>query len=72
MKKEGFTILQGMSLLILRSIVIPANYTLYLIIWITNPKNKNLILNENKTLSFIKKYPLSILLGIVFINLMII
>ena len=40
MKKEGFTILQGMALLLLKHLDLPANYALNLIIWITNPKNK--------------------------------
>tara|TARA_B100000212_G_scaffold308740_1_gene258687 strand:- start:505 stop:636 length:132 start_codon:yes stop_codon:yes gene_type:complete len=40
LKKEGFTILQGMALLLLKSLDLPANYALNLIIWITNPKNK--------------------------------
>ncbi len=40
MKKEGFTILQAMALLLLKPLDLPANYTLNLIIWITNPKNK--------------------------------
>ena len=40
MKKEGITILQGMSLLLLKPLDLPANYALNLIIWITNPKNK--------------------------------
>jgi len=40
LKKQGFTILQGMALLLLKPLDLPANYTLNLIIWITNPKNK--------------------------------
>jgi len=40
LKKKGFTILQGMALLLLKSLDLPANYALNLIIWITNPKNK--------------------------------
>jgi len=40
MKKEGFTILKGMSLLLLKPLDLPANYSLNLIIWITNPKTK--------------------------------
>ena len=40
MKKDGFTILQGMTLLLLKPLDLPANYSLNLIIWITNPKNK--------------------------------
>ena len=40
LKKEGFTILQGMALLLLKPLDLPANYSLNLIIWITNPKNK--------------------------------
>jgi len=40
LKKEGFTILQGMALLLLKPLDLPANYALNLIIWITNPKNK--------------------------------
>tara|TARA_Y100000589_G_scaffold308425_1_gene324974 strand:+ start:218 stop:355 length:138 start_codon:yes stop_codon:yes gene_type:complete len=39
-KKERFTILQGMALLLLRHLDFPANFSLNLIIWITNPKNK--------------------------------
>tara|TARA_B100000674_G_scaffold420597_1_gene371854 strand:+ start:153 stop:284 length:132 start_codon:yes stop_codon:yes gene_type:complete len=40
LKKEGFTLLQGMALLLLKHLDLPANYALNLIIWITNPKNK--------------------------------
>ena len=40
LRKEGFTILQGMALLLLKPLDLPANYSLNLIIWITNPKNK--------------------------------
>tara|TARA_B100000212_G_scaffold237378_1_gene180627 strand:- start:1033 stop:1173 length:141 start_codon:yes stop_codon:yes gene_type:complete len=40
LKKEGFTISQGMALLLLKSLDFPANYALNLIIWISNPKNK--------------------------------
>jgi len=40
LKKEGFTILQGMALLLLKPLDLHANYALNLIIWITNPKNK--------------------------------
>tara|TARA_B100000927_G_scaffold104320_1_gene84384 strand:- start:275 stop:406 length:132 start_codon:yes stop_codon:yes gene_type:complete len=40
LKKEGFTLLQGMALLLLKPLDLPANYALNLIIWITNPKNK--------------------------------
>jgi len=40
LKNEGFTLLQGMALLLLKPLDLPANYALNLIIWITNPKNK--------------------------------
>tara|TARA_B100000963_G_scaffold218877_1_gene190850 strand:- start:117 stop:290 length:174 start_codon:yes stop_codon:yes gene_type:complete len=40
LQKEGFTISQGMALLLLKSLDLPANYALNLIIWITNPTNK--------------------------------
>ena len=40
MKKEGFTISQGIALLLLKPVDLPANYALNLIILITNPKNK--------------------------------
>ncbi len=40
MNKKRFTILQGMALLLLKPLDLPANYALNLIIWITNPKNK--------------------------------
>tara|TARA_Y100001978_G_scaffold141873_1_gene126970 strand:- start:176 stop:307 length:132 start_codon:yes stop_codon:yes gene_type:complete len=40
LKNKGFTILQGMALLLLKPLDLPANYALNLIIWITNPKNK--------------------------------
>jgi len=40
LKKKGFTTLQGMALLLLKPLDLPANYALNLIIWITNPKNK--------------------------------
>tara|TARA_B100000212_G_scaffold620_1_gene431 strand:+ start:1417 stop:1548 length:132 start_codon:yes stop_codon:yes gene_type:complete len=39
LKKDSFTILQGMALLLLKPLDLPANYALNLIIWITNPKN---------------------------------
>ena len=61
---------QGMVLLLLKPLNIPANYALNLIIFITDPKNKIGYWMKNKTISFIKKYPISILLGIIVINLM--
>ena len=63
-EKQGFIILQGMALLLLKSLDLPTNYSLNLIILITNPKNKIWYLMNIKAQSFIKKYPLSILLGI--------
>ena len=38
-KKEKFNLTQGMSLLLLKKISLPANLVLQLIIFITNPEN---------------------------------
>ena len=38
MKKE-FNVTQGITLLLLKPLNLPANFVLNLIIWITNPKN---------------------------------
>ena len=40
MNKKGFTISQGIALLLLKPLNLPSNYALNLIISITNPKNK--------------------------------
>tara|TARA_Y100000589_G_C27050655_1_gene587155 strand:- start:318 stop:434 length:117 start_codon:yes stop_codon:yes gene_type:complete len=32
--------MQGMTLLLLKPLNLPANYSLNLILWVTNPKNK--------------------------------
>ena len=66
MKKEGFTILQAMALLLLKPLDLPANYTLNLIIWITNPKNKINLKWIIKLYPFYNKYPPKYLLGIIF------
>jgi len=39
LKKSGFNLTQGMALLLLKPLNLPANYVLNLIIWITNPQN---------------------------------
>ena len=39
MKKKGFNVTQGMALLLLKPLNLPANYVLNLIIYITNPRN---------------------------------
>ena len=36
----GFNVTQGMSLLLLKPLNLPANFVLNLIIYITDPKNK--------------------------------
>tara|TARA_B100000941_G_C28006475_1_gene303102 strand:+ start:230 stop:364 length:135 start_codon:yes stop_codon:yes gene_type:complete len=36
---RGFTVTQGIALLLLKTLNLPANYVLNLIIYITNPKN---------------------------------
>ncbi len=38
-KNRGFNITQGMVLILLKPLNLPANFILNLIIWITNPKN---------------------------------
>ena len=40
MESKVFNITQGMALLLLKQINLPANYVLNLIIYITNPRNK--------------------------------
>jgi len=40
LKKTGFNVTQGMALLLLKPLNLPANLVLNLIIFITNPKNK--------------------------------
>jgi hypothetical protein len=55
LKKTGFNITQGMALLLLKPLNLPANLVLNLIIFITNPKNnigyqlkkKSFLLSEN-------------------------
>ena len=42
-KKEKFNVTQGMSLLLLKKISLPANLVLQMILFITNPEN-NIIL----------------------------
>ena len=39
MEEKGFNITQGMALLLLKPLNLPANLVLNLIIFITNPKN---------------------------------
>ena len=39
-QEEGFNITQGMSLLLMKPLNMPANLVLNLIIFITDPKNK--------------------------------
>ena len=39
LEKRGFKVTQGMALLLLKPLNLPANLVLNLIIWITNPKN---------------------------------
>ena len=39
MENRGFNVTQGMALLLLKPLKLPANYVLYLIIYITNPRN---------------------------------
>ena len=39
-QQEGFNITQGMSLLLMKPLNMPANLVLNLIIFITDPKNK--------------------------------
>ncbi len=39
MENKGFNVTQGMALLLLKPLNLPANYVLNLIIHITNPKN---------------------------------
>ena len=39
MEARGFNVTQGMALLLLKPLNLPANYVLNLIIYITNPKN---------------------------------
>ncbi|ABS83180.1 Conserved hypothetical protein [Prochlorococcus marinus str. MIT 9312] len=40
MKNKGFNVTQGMALLLLKPLSLPANLVLKLIIFITDPKNK--------------------------------
>ena len=39
MEDKGFNVTQGMALLLLKPLNLPANYVLNLIIYITNPSN---------------------------------
>ena len=39
MEEKGFDLTQGMALLLLKPLNLPANYVLNLIIFITNPRN---------------------------------
>ena len=39
MEDRGFNVTQGMALLLLKPLNLPAKYVLYLIIYITNPSN---------------------------------
>ena len=39
MKEKGFNLTQGIALLLLEPLNLPANYVLNLIIYITNPRN---------------------------------
>ena len=39
MEDKGFNVTQGMALLLLKPLNLPANYVLNLIIYITNPRN---------------------------------
>ena len=39
MEEKGFNITQGMALLLLKPLNLPANYFLNLIIYTTNPRN---------------------------------
>jgi len=39
LEKKGFNLTQGMVLLLLKPLNLPANYVMHLILWITNPAN---------------------------------
>tara|TARA_Y100001968_G_C19397012_1_gene738901 strand:- start:2 stop:148 length:147 start_codon:yes stop_codon:yes gene_type:complete len=39
-KKEKFNVMQGMTLLLLKTVSLPANVAFQMIIFITNPANK--------------------------------
>ena len=39
MEEKGFNLTQGIALLLLKPLNLPANYVLNLIIYITNPRN---------------------------------
>ncbi len=39
MKETGFNLTQGIALLLLKTLNLPVNYVLNLIIYITNPRN---------------------------------
>ena len=39
LEKKGFNLTQGMVLLLLKPLKLPANYVMHLILWITNPSN---------------------------------
>ena len=39
MKNKEFNVTQGMALLLLKPLNLPANYVMHLILWITNPAN---------------------------------
>ena len=39
MEEKGFNVTQGMALILLKPLDLPANYVLNLIIYITNPRN---------------------------------
>ncbi len=38
-KKENFNVTQGMTLLLLKKLSLPANFVFHLILFITDPKN---------------------------------
>ena len=39
LERKGFNLTQGMVLLLLKPLNLPANYVMHLILWITNPEN---------------------------------
>ena len=54
MENKGFNVTQGMVLLLLKPLDLPANFVLNLIIHITNPKN-NIGYEWNKLIKFQSK-----------------
>ena len=40
MESKEFNLTQGITLLLMKPLNLPANFVLNLILWITNPKNK--------------------------------